>query len=50
MRTITKKRFYLIMSGVLALVIIIMLGVKLVNANDNSNSSKYKYYTSYTNK
>lgn len=47
MRTITKKRFYLILSGVLALVIIIMLGVKLVNANDNSNSSKYKYYTSY---
>ncbi len=47
MRTITKKRFYLISTLVLAIIIIIMVGVKLVNANDNDNCSKYKYYTSY---
>ncbi len=47
MRTITKKRFYLIMTMVFALVIAIMVGVKFVNANDNPNVSKYKYYTSY---
>ena len=47
MRTITKKKFYLIMTLVCALVIVIMLGVKFVNANDNPNVSKYKYYTSY---
>ena len=35
------------MTLVCALVIVIMLGVKFVNANDNSNVSKYKYYTSY---
>ena len=47
MRTITKKRFYLITTIVFAIVIVIMLGVRFVNANDNPNVSKYKYYTSY---
>ena len=47
MRTITKKKFYLIMTVVFAVVIVIMVGVKFVNANDNPNASKYKYYTSY---
>ena len=47
MRTITKKKFYLIMTIVCAVVIVVMLGVKFVNANDNPNVSKYKYYTSY---
>ena len=47
MRTITKKKFYLIATLIFALVIVIMVGVKLVNANDNPNTSKYKYYTSY---
>lgn len=47
MRTITKKKFYLLMTMVLAVVIVIMLGVKFVNANDKSNAFKYKYYTTY---
>ena len=47
MRTITKKKFYLLATVLFAIVIVIMLGVKFVNANDNANVSKYKYYTSY---
>ena len=47
MRTITKRKFYLISVVVFAIVIVVMLGAKFVNANDNGNSSKYKYYTSY---
>ena len=46
MRTIRKK-YYLIATMLFAIVIVIMLGVKFVNANDNPNTSKYKYYTSY---
>ena len=47
MRTITKKKFYLISILVFAVVIVLMLGVKFVSASDDSNDSKYKYYTSY---
>ena len=47
MRTITKKKFYLIMTAVFAIVIVIMLGVKFVDASDSANTPKYKYYTSY---
>ncbi|MBP5773334.1 MAG: LysM peptidoglycan-binding domain-containing protein [Eubacterium sp.] len=46
MRTITKKKFYLIMTVVCAVVIVIMLGVRFVDASDSS-TPKYKYYTSY---
>ena len=46
MRT-TRKKYYLIATVLFAIVIVIMLGVKFVNANDNPNTSKYKYYTSY---
>ena len=47
MRTITKKKFYLIMTAVFAIVIVIMLGVKFVDASDSANTPKYKNYTSY---
>ena len=47
MRTVTKKKFYLISILVFAIVIVIMLGAKFVTASEDSNSSKYKYYTSY---
>ena len=47
MRTVTKRKFYLVAVIVFAVAIVIMLGARFVNANDNGNSSKYKYYTSY---
>ena len=47
MRTVTKKKFYLISVIVFALVIVIMLGAKFVTADDSGNNPEYKYFTSY---
>ena len=47
MRTSIRKRYYLIATVLFTIVVVVMLGVKFVNANDNANTSKYKYYTSY---